>query len=77
MCTGSFMTGVQTYYLIGFTLVASVLNIFIENESVGIKVLCTALLFTTFVFASLYHNLKTDIARNKAHKIKEYKQSNE
>lgn len=62
------MNGVQSYYLIGFILSAAILNVFIENEAIGIKLLCTTLLFTTFVFASLFHNLKTKISNDLKHK---------
>ena len=53
------MNNLQNYYILGMTLTSAILSIFIENESVGIKILCITLVFTTFLFAFLYHNLKS------------------
>ncbi len=53
------MNNLQNYYILGMTLTSAILSIFIENESVGIKILCIALVFTTFLFAFLYHNRKS------------------
>ena len=59
------MDSVHSYYLVGFMLLSAILNAFIENESVGIKLLCLLLLFTNFVFASLFHSLKVTVAKEK------------
>ena len=56
------MSRIQNYYLAGFTLSSAILNMFFEGESAGIKVLCLILLFGTFVFAFLFHNLKNKVA---------------
>ncbi|GIU05968.1 hypothetical protein TUM4636_07140 [Shewanella glacialipiscicola] len=58
------MSSLQSYYFLGFIFSSAILNIFIENESIGIKLLCLTLLFTTFIFASLFHNLKAKIEKN-------------
>ncbi|PMG29062.1 hypothetical protein BCU94_15330 [Shewanella sp. 10N.286.52.C2] len=67
------MGSIHNYYLVGFMLLSAILNAFIENESIGIKLLCLLLLFTTFIFASLFHSLKVKVAKekttNKAHII--------
>lgn len=52
------MNSLQAYYLLGFTLLSAIVNSFIEEQPISIKILCLTLLFTTFVFASLFHNLK-------------------
>jgi hypothetical protein len=54
---------VQNYYLFAFILLAAILNAFIESESIGIKLLCLILLFTTFVFASLFHSLRIKMTK--------------
>jgi len=59
------MGSIHSYYLAGFILLSVILNAFIENESIGIKLLCLLLLFTTFVFASLFHSLKVKVAKEK------------
>ncbi len=59
------MGSIHSYYLGGFILLSATLNAFIENESIGIKLLCLLLLFTTFVFASLFHSLKVKVAKGK------------
>jgi uracil-DNA glycosylase len=38
---------------------------FIENETIGIKILCLILLLGNFAFASLLHNYKSRINDNK------------
>jgi hypothetical protein len=53
----------QSYYFTGFLLFSAILNAFIENEAIAIKLLCLVLLFSTFVFASLYHNLRNKMAK--------------
>ncbi|KVX02626.1 hypothetical protein [Shewanella frigidimarina] len=58
------MSILQSYYFTGFILFSAVLNAFIENETIAIKLLCLVLLFSTFVFASLYHNLRNKVAKN-------------
>jgi len=54
----------QSYYFTGFLLFSAVLNAFIENETITIKLLCLILLFSTFVFASLYHSLRNKVSKN-------------
>ena len=56
---------IQTYYLTGFIFCAALLNMFIENETVGIKVLCLVLLLGNFAFASLFHSLKSRVTDKK------------
>jgi len=53
---------IQNYYLAGFIFSSAMLNMFLEHESVGIKVLCLILLLGNFAFASLFHNLKSKVA---------------
>ncbi|HBF73291.1 MULTISPECIES: hypothetical protein [Alteromonas] len=60
------MSGVHSYYLVGWILLSAILNEIIEDESKGIKLLCSLLLFTTFLFASLFHSLKVKVAKEKA-----------
>lgn len=60
---GVTLSSVQTYYLFGFILLSAILNAFVESESIGIKLLCLTLLFTTFVFASLFHSLRIKLAK--------------
>lgn len=59
------MGSIHSYYLVGFMLLSAMLNAFIEHEEVGIKLLCLLLLFTTFVFASLFHSLMVKVAKEK------------
>ncbi len=63
------MGSIHNYYLVGFILLSAILNVFIENESIGIKLLCLLLLFTTLVFASLFHSLRVKVAKEKAENI--------
>ncbi len=63
---GVFVSGVHSYYLVGWILLSAILNEIIEDESKGIKLLCSLLLFTTFLFASLFHSLKVKVAKEKA-----------
>jgi hypothetical protein len=44
---------------LGFILSSAILNAFIEEQPIGIKLLCLTLLSTSFIFASLFHNLKS------------------
>jgi hypothetical protein len=60
---GVTMNSVQNHYLFGFILFSAILNAFIENESIGIQLLCLTLLLTTFVFASLFHSLRIKVAK--------------
>jgi len=62
---GVAVNSVHNYYFLGFILLSALLNVFIENESIGIKLLCTTLLFTTCVFASLFHSLNIKVAEHK------------
>lgn len=57
------MNNVHNCYFLGFIVFSALLNVFIENESIGIKTLCTTLLFTTFVFASLSHSLQIKLSK--------------
>ena len=63
------MSKLHSYYLVGFVLFSAILNAFIDSESIGIKLLCSLLLFTTFVFASLFHSLKAKISKEKISNI--------
>jgi len=63
---GVFVSSVHSYYLVGWILLSAILNEIIEDESKGIKLLCSLLLFTTFLFASLFHSLKVKVAKEKA-----------
>ncbi|MFT5297464.1 MAG: ABC-type transport system involved in cytochrome c biogenesis permease component [Colwellia sp.] len=56
---------IQNYYLAGFIFCAALLNMFLENETVGIKVLCLVLLLGNFAFASLFHSLKSRVTDKK------------
>jgi len=56
----------QNYYLLGFIFSSLILNIFLENETAGIKVLCLFLLLGTFAFASLFHSLKVKVSKDKS-----------
>jgi len=60
------MKDLQSYYLLSFILLAAILGIFLESESTGIKILCLTLLFTTCIFASLFHSLKSKISAEKS-----------
>jgi hypothetical protein len=62
---GTYMGRIQNYYLIGFIFCAALLNMFIENETIGIKVLCLVLLLGNFAFASLLHSYKSSVADKK------------
>jgi ABC-type transport system involved in cytochrome c biogenesis permease component len=53
------MGRIQNYYFVGFIFCAALLNMFIENETIGIKVLCLVLLLGNFAFASLLHSYKS------------------
>ena len=64
MCKGVVVIKLQSYYLISFLLFSAVLNAFVENETIAVKLLCLVLLFSTFVFANLYHNLRNKVAKN-------------
>lgn len=63
------MGSIHSFYLVGFILVSAILNAFIKHEDIGIKLLCSLLLFTTFVFASLFHSLKVKVAKEKASNV--------
>ena len=56
---------IQNYYLAGFIFCSALLNMFLENETVGIKVLCLILLLGNFAFASLFHSLKSRVTDKK------------
>jgi len=56
---------IQNFYLAGFIFCAAMLNMFLENETAGIKVLCLVLLLGNFVFASLFHCLKSRVNEKK------------
>jgi hypothetical protein len=56
---------IQNYYLAGFIFCAALLNMFLENETVGIKALCLVLLLGNFAFASLFHSLKSRVSDKK------------
>ncbi|CAD5271052.1 conserved hypothetical protein [Alteromonas sp. 38] len=64
------MNKIHSYYLIGFILFSAILNEFLGSESIGVKLLYSVLLITTFVFASLFHSLKVRVARDKKTSIK-------
>lgn len=65
MCKGVTVSRIQNFYLAGFIFFAAVLNMFLENEGAGIKVLSLILLLGNFVFASLFHDLKSKVADEK------------
>jgi hypothetical protein len=54
------------YYLAGCILSSAILNIFIEDETAGIKIICTILLFSTFGFDFLFHSLKNSVEEFKS-----------
>jgi len=56
---------IQNYYFAGFIFCSALLNMFLENETVGIKVLCLVLLLGNFAFASLFHSLKSRVTDKK------------
>jgi ABC-type transport system involved in cytochrome c biogenesis permease component len=60
---------IQNYYLAGFIFCAALLNMFLENETVVIKVLCLVLLLGNFTFASLFHSLKNRVTDKKVKPI--------
>lgn len=74
---GVTVNSVQNYYLLGFILLSAILNAFIERESIGIKLLCLTLLFTTFVFASLFHNLRIKMIKAEEKNTEQCKSENE
>ena len=59
------MSRIHNYYLAGFIFSSSIINMFLEDESVGIKVLCLILLLGNFAFASLFHSLRSKVAGHK------------
>jgi ABC-type transport system involved in cytochrome c biogenesis permease component len=59
------MGRIQNYYFVGFIFCAALLNMFIENETLGIKILCLVLLLGNFAFASLLHSYKSRVNDNK------------
>lgn len=66
---GILMDSIRSYYLIGFILLSAILNVFIEKESIGIKLLCLLLLFITFILAVLLHSLKIKVAKEKTENV--------
>ena len=62
---GITVSRIHNYYLAGFIFSSSIINMFLEDESVGIKVLCLILLLGNFAFASLFHSLRSKVAGRK------------
>ncbi len=62
---GITVNSLQNYYLLGFILSSAILNALIEAQPIGIKLLCLTLLSTSFIFASLFHNLRNTVSNSK------------
>jgi hypothetical protein len=50
---------IQNFYIAGFAITSAIMNMFLEQESVGIKVFCIILLLGNFIFAFLFHHFKS------------------
>lgn len=55
------MTQLHYAYFTSFMVSSAFLNGLLEEEAPWVRLLCLILLFSTFVFASLYHSLKRSI----------------
>lgn len=55
------MTQLHYAYFASFMVFSAFLNGLLEGEAPWVRLLCLILLFSTFVFASLYHSLKRSI----------------
>ncbi|MFB2803365.1 hypothetical protein [Shewanella seohaensis] len=55
------MTQLHYVYFVSFMVSSAFLNGLLEGQVPWVRVLCLILLFSTFVFASLYHGLKRSI----------------
>ncbi|ABM26092.1 conserved hypothetical protein [Shewanella sp. W3-18-1] len=55
------MTQLHYAYLASFMVSSAFLNWLLEGQVPWVRLLCLILLFSTFVFVSLYHSLKRSI----------------
>ncbi|ABS09646.1 conserved hypothetical protein [Shewanella baltica OS185] len=55
------MTPLQYAYLASFMVSSAFLNWLLDGQVPWVRLLCLILLFSTFVFASLFHSLKRSI----------------